>query len=67
MEVIRIVRKTKALALLSIIVAATVFGAVIFSVSATEDGINEMFLYNGSEIKVKKKICVLVGNSETIC
>ena len=41
MEVIRIVRKTKALALLSIIVAATVFGAVIFSVSATEDGINE--------------------------
>ena len=37
----RIIRKTKALALLSIIVATTVFGAVIFSVSATEDGLNE--------------------------
>ena len=33
----RIIKNTKALALLSIIVAATVFGAVIFSVSASEE------------------------------
>jgi hypothetical protein len=41
LEVTRIVKKTKALALLSIIVAATVFGAVILSVSATEEAPNE--------------------------
>ena len=41
MEVTRIVKKTKALALLSIIVAMTVFGAVIFSVSASEQETNE--------------------------
>ena len=38
---IRIVKRTKALALLSIIVAATVFGAIIFSVSASEEETNE--------------------------
>ena len=36
-----IIKKTKALALLSIIIATTVFGAVIFSVSATEDDITQ--------------------------
>jgi hypothetical protein len=35
--VTKVERKTKALALLSLIVAATVFGAVILSVSATDD------------------------------
>ena len=37
----RIIKRTKALALLSIIVAATVFGAVIFSVSASEEEAKE--------------------------
>ena len=37
----RIIRKTKTLALLSIIITVAVFGAVIFSVSATEEDPNQ--------------------------